>query len=299
MRQLVALALELDRRLAREHLADDLDVLARARERTAVVVAVPTFHDLRARRAEPEHEAAARQVVERERGHRHRGRRARRDLADRRAELDALGRRAPPRERRRARRSRTPRRSSTSRSRAAPASASPSGTPAGGPAPQYPIMYPSFTARTVASRARDRTPRRTGRPEPQKASVSTGSPRRRARPRCSSCGTASRRRRCRASRSSSATATAIPSCIPSASNRPSCSPIGSQHEPIDAIYVTTLRRTHETAAPLAARLGITPIEEPDLREVFLGEWEGGHLPRSARSPRIRCSRRSSARSVGT
>jgi 2,3-bisphosphoglycerate-dependent phosphoglycerate mutase len=48
-----------------------------------------------------------------------------------------------------------------------------------------------------------------------------------------------------------------------------------EHEQIDAIYVTTLRRTHQTAAPLAERLGITPIEEPDLREVFLGEWEGG------------------------
>ena len=48
-----------------------------------------------------------------------------------------------------------------------------------------------------------------------------------------------------------------------------------EHEGVDAIYVTTLRRTHQTAAPLAARLGITPVEEPDLREVFLGEWEGG------------------------
>lgn len=47
----------------------------------------------------------------------------------------------------------------------------------------------------------------------------------------------------------------------------------SRH-PIDAIYVTTLRRTHETAAPLAARLGITPTVEPELREVYLGEWEG-------------------------
>jgi probable phosphoglycerate mutase len=46
-------------------------------------------------------------------------------------------------------------------------------------------------------------------------------------------------------------------------------------EHVDAIYVTTLRRTHETAAPLAARLGITPVVEPDLREDFLGEWEGG------------------------
>ena len=46
------------------------------------------------------------------------------------------------------------------------------------------------------------------------------------------------------------------------------------HEQIDAIYVTTLRRTAETAAPLAAKLGITPIVEPDLREIHLGEWEG-------------------------
>lgn len=44
---------------------------------------------------------------------------------------------------------------------------------------------------------------------------------------------------------------------------------------LDAIYVTTLRRTVQTAAPLAARLGLTPQVEPDLREVHLGEWEGG------------------------
>jgi probable phosphoglycerate mutase len=48
-------------------------------------------------------------------------------------------------------------------------------------------------------------------------------------------------------------------------------------EPLDAIYVTTLRRTHETAAPLAARLGLEPRVEADLREVYLGEWEGGLL----------------------
>lgn len=44
---------------------------------------------------------------------------------------------------------------------------------------------------------------------------------------------------------------------------------------IDAIYVTTLRRTVQTAAPLAGRLGLEPRVEPGLREVYLGEWEGG------------------------
>jgi probable phosphoglycerate mutase len=48
-------------------------------------------------------------------------------------------------------------------------------------------------------------------------------------------------------------------------------------EDIDAIYVTNLRRTAETAAPLAARLGIEMRVEPDLREVHLGEWEGGEF----------------------
>ena len=44
---------------------------------------------------------------------------------------------------------------------------------------------------------------------------------------------------------------------------------------IDAIYVTNLRRTAETAAPLAERLRLTPLVEPGLREVHLGDWEGG------------------------
>ncbi|GAB3474827.1 histidine phosphatase family protein [Amycolatopsis cihanbeyliensis] len=48
-------------------------------------------------------------------------------------------------------------------------------------------------------------------------------------------------------------------------------------ERIDAIYVTTLRRTVRTAEPLAGRLGLTPAVEADLREVLLGEWEGGVL----------------------
>jgi probable phosphoglycerate mutase len=45
--------------------------------------------------------------------------------------------------------------------------------------------------------------------------------------------------------------------------------------PLDAIYVSNLQRTAQTAAPLAERTGLTPVVEPDLREVFLGDWEGG------------------------
>lgn len=48
-------------------------------------------------------------------------------------------------------------------------------------------------------------------------------------------------------------------------------------EPIKAIYVTTMQRTHQTAAPLAKILEVTPRVEPDLREVFLGDWDGGEF----------------------
>jgi probable phosphoglycerate mutase len=44
---------------------------------------------------------------------------------------------------------------------------------------------------------------------------------------------------------------------------------------IDHIYVTALRRTVQTATPLVERTGMTPKIEPELSEVFLGEWEGG------------------------
>ncbi|MFO7965915.1 MAG: histidine phosphatase family protein [Desulfobacterales bacterium] len=48
-----------------------------------------------------------------------------------------------------------------------------------------------------------------------------------------------------------------------------------RHLPIEAVYVTKLRRTQETAAPLCRYLGLNPIVEPNLHEVFLGDWEGG------------------------
>jgi 2,3-bisphosphoglycerate-dependent phosphoglycerate mutase len=46
-------------------------------------------------------------------------------------------------------------------------------------------------------------------------------------------------------------------------------------EDVSSIYVSTLVRTHQTAAPLAGHLRVDPVVEPDLREVHLGEWEGG------------------------
>lgn len=44
---------------------------------------------------------------------------------------------------------------------------------------------------------------------------------------------------------------------------------------VDAVYVTTLRRTLETAQPLLDATGLLPRVEPDLRELHLGEWEDG------------------------
>jgi 2,3-bisphosphoglycerate-dependent phosphoglycerate mutase len=44
-------------------------------------------------------------------------------------------------------------------------------------------------------------------------------------------------------------------------------------EPVAAIFITPLRRTTQTATPLAERLGIRPIVVPELREVHLGSWE--------------------------
>jgi probable phosphoglycerate mutase len=48
-------------------------------------------------------------------------------------------------------------------------------------------------------------------------------------------------------------------------------------ESFAGLFVTPLRRTTQTAAPLAARTGLEPVVVPELREVGLGEWEGGEL----------------------
>jgi probable phosphoglycerate mutase len=46
-------------------------------------------------------------------------------------------------------------------------------------------------------------------------------------------------------------------------------------EPIEALFVTTLRRTAQTAAPYAGLSGLQPVVVPELREVHLGELDGG------------------------
>jgi 2,3-bisphosphoglycerate-dependent phosphoglycerate mutase len=52
-----------------------------------------------------------------------------------------------------------------------------------------------------------------------------------------------------------------------------CTRLAAEH--IDAIYVSSLRRTAQTAAPLVRLSGLDLRVEPDLREVHLGDWEGG------------------------
>jgi probable phosphoglycerate mutase len=48
-------------------------------------------------------------------------------------------------------------------------------------------------------------------------------------------------------------------------------------EPLKALFVTGLTRTVQTIAPLAERLGMEPVVVPELREVKLGDWEGGEF----------------------
>jgi len=49
------------------------------------------------------------------------------------------------------------------------------------------------------------------------------------------------------------------------------------NESISSLFVTPLRRTAQTAAPMAERTGLVPQVVPELREIFLGEWEGGEF----------------------
>jgi probable phosphoglycerate mutase len=46
-------------------------------------------------------------------------------------------------------------------------------------------------------------------------------------------------------------------------------------EPIEAVYVSSAARTHQTAAPLVKRLGLAPVELPGLCEISAGDFEMG------------------------
>jgi 2,3-bisphosphoglycerate-dependent phosphoglycerate mutase len=47
-----------------------------------------------------------------------------------------------------------------------------------------------------------------------------------------------------------------------------------RREPVAAVFASQLRRTTETAAPIAAPFDLEPTVLDDLGEIFLGEWEG-------------------------
>ena len=99
-RQLVVLAVVAQRLLAAVDRAQDLDELARARERLREGLAVPALDHLRARHADAEDQAPVREMIDRHRGHPDARGCTRRDLHHGRAELDARGARADPAQRR-------------------------------------------------------------------------------------------------------------------------------------------------------------------------------------------------------
>lgn len=59
------------------------------------------------------------------------------------------------------------------------------------------------------------------------------------------------------------------------------------HEPLDALVTSDLDRARETAEPIAARVSLPLLEDPDLREIALGDWEGRTLAEvSATDPNL-------------
>ena len=97
--QIVKLTVMFERCLAAHDGAHDVDIFACASQRLGIRLAVPTFHHLRARCADAEDHATARQVIERHCRHCGGGRSACTHLHDAGAEFDVGGLRTPPRQR--------------------------------------------------------------------------------------------------------------------------------------------------------------------------------------------------------
>ena len=54
--------------------------------------------------------------------------------------------------------------------------------------------------------------------------------------------------------------------------------------PIKAVYTSPLERARETAAPLAAALGLEPVIRPGLIETGIGDWAGQELKALSKLP---------------
>lgn len=48
------------------------------------------------------------------------------------------------------------------------------------------------------------------------------------------------------------------------------------HRQVEALYTSDLLRASQTAAPIASTLGVEARPMTELREIFLGDWEGLH-----------------------
>ena len=62
--------------------------------------------------------------------------------------------------------------------------------------------------------------------------------------------------------------------------------LASTRADASALYASPLERARHTAEPIAARLGLVPRIEPDLREYHLGAWEGVSYATLAREHRL-------------
>jgi broad specificity phosphatase PhoE len=75
-----------------------------------------------------------------------------------------------------------------------------------------------------------------------------------------------------------------------------------EHRPPQVIYCSPMRRTQETAAPLAQALGMTVVTDDELAEIDFGDWTGRSFEELDRDDherwRVWCERKSEAAAPG-